>query len=70
MIPADERKGVQDLFHEYGIDTPFFVALEPANAVGYGVDDYTKYVYFNGEPSYQHIFRDYYNVSFDLREAI
>lgn len=68
-LGASERRELEAMFESIGIDTPFFISLDPTLAVSSTIDEYTMYGYFAQAPRLAHVIRDYYTLSFDVREA-
>ncbi|MGD8787789.1 MAG: hypothetical protein PVJ60_10220 [Phycisphaerales bacterium] len=68
-VSASERRTLQQQFYDLGVHTPFYISLDPSLEVSTEYQEYTRYVYFPKEPSFQHVYKDYYSIAFDLQEA-
>ncbi len=53
-----------------GRGIPFFVALDPQSYLSDTFDEHLAYVRFTEPPRYQHILRNIFELSFNLREAL
>jgi hypothetical protein len=61
---------MRQLFFLKQVTSPFFVALDPKTQISYGQDDFLLFCRFLKEPSYsQELFR-YFNIEFELKEAM
>lgn len=70
LVPESERRAVESLFRKVGRSTPFYFSLDPALQITSELQDLTAYVTFGSEPKFPHVFRGYFNISLDLREAV
>jgi hypothetical protein len=70
FLDASDRRNIEQFFYDVGIYTPFFVAFDPLQNCTEDITELTKYVRFNGEPSFNHFRSNIYNVSFAVREAL
>lgn len=70
LVPESERRAVESLFRKVGRSTPFYFSLDPTLKVTSELQDLTAYVTFGSEPKFSHVFRGYFNISLDLREAV
>ena len=53
-----------------GTSTPFIIALDPTAAVTDSAGELTKYVVFDGNPTFSHLRATYHTMNFSLREVI
>jgi len=65
-----EREEMEQLFYDFGITQPLFIAIDPLNRISLSNDEHTKLMRFASKPSFKHVFLDYYNVSLALKEVI
>ena len=70
LTDLDDRNKFEQIFFDKGLYTPLFVSLDPTLFFSQSIDELTKYVYFDDSPSYPHVIRDRYNITFNLREAL
>lgn len=70
MMEADERRELEDMFEQIGLETPFYLCLDPLNEVSDNLSEVTLYGRFEQEPRFQHIIRDLYSLSFAVEEAV
>ena len=69
-MPDSERLVLEQFFFDVGISEPFFISIDPELNISSDISDYTKYVHFARPPVFNHLFTTYYNVNFELREAV
>jgi hypothetical protein len=69
LLSGAEHRELEQLFYDLGVRGPFFVSLDPGVDVTGSLGELTRYVVFTRPPSFDHIFRNYYNVNFEMREA-
>jgi hypothetical protein len=69
-LPETDRLEMESVFSRNGIDTSFFLSLDPTLLVTPTTDDLTLYGNFSSVPSLKHLFTTYYSMSFDFREAV
>lgn len=70
FIEASERRTLEAMFETLGISTPFYLCLDPLNEVSDNLSEVTIYGRFDREPSFGHIIRDLYSMSFVVKEAV
>jgi len=66
---GEEVEALRQLFYDLGVRTPFYLSIDPKTQVSGDLGELTRYVINTRSPTFQHIIRDYYTISFDLREA-
>lgn len=69
LLSGDERRELEQLFYDLGVRTPFFVSIDPGEEVTGTLEELTRFVVMTRSPTLEHIIRDYYNISFEMREA-
>lgn len=69
LIQGTERKELEQLFYDLGVREPFFVSIDPGLAVTTELEDLTRFMIMESNPTFQHVIRNYYNVRFSMREA-
>lgn len=67
---ADERRTLEALFERVGLETPFYVCLDPLGKVSASLSEVTLYGRFEQEPRFQNIIRDVYSMNFAVEEAV
>lgn len=65
-----ERVILKTFFQDKGISEPFYVSIDPTQAASATIDELTKFVHFEGNPSINHVFLNTYSISFALSEVI
>jgi hypothetical protein len=45
------------------------MSIDPDEAVSRSLEELTRFVVMTSPPRLEHVIRDYYNISFDCREA-
>lgn len=70
LIEASERRTLETMFETLGIETPFYLCLDPLNNVSDNLSEVTMYCRFASEPRFQSIIRDIYTMGFSVVEAI
>lgn len=69
LLADDEYRDIQQLFYDLGVRNPFFISIDPDILVSGSLEEMTRFVIMSRTPTFDHIFRNYYNVSFEFREA-
>lgn len=69
LINAQEREDIEQLFYDIGTRQPMFVSIDPDVAVSLSLEELTRFMIMTRPPKLDHILRDYYNISFEMREA-
>lgn len=69
LLREDERIEIEQLLYDIGTREPLFVAVDPDVAVTKSLEELTRFMVMTRSPTLDHVLRDYYNVSFDMREA-
>ena len=69
-VDADERRLIEQMFFDYGIHTPFFVAFDPTLAFSTYDWELTKFVTFANPPSFTNFYKDVYSIAFSLKEVL
>ena len=70
VMKGQEREEMEQMFYDFGITQSFFVAIDPLNGISLSNDENTKLVRFETKPTFTHVFLDYYNFAFSLKEVI
>jgi hypothetical protein len=52
------------------LSTPFFISLDPKSFLSDSFDDYLAFVRFSSPPKHKHLINKYFELSFELKEAI
>lgn len=65
-----ERLDLEQLFYNSGKFTPIFVSLDPTLKCSTNYTDMTRYVRFEGDPTFNHVRYNYYNIGFSLKEVL
>lgn len=69
LLREDERLDIEQLFYDVGTREPMFVSIDPGVEVTKSLEELTRFMIMTRSPTLEHVLRDYYNVSFDMREA-
>lgn len=69
LLDKTNRAKVDDLFKEVGLTVPFYISIDPQGEISSDLDEFTNYVFFDSPPSMTHVFHEYFNANFALREA-
>ena len=69
LLSGTERETIEQLFYDLGIRDPFFISFDPGNEVTLDIEELTRFVVMTRSPTLEHVFRNYYNISFEMREA-
>lgn len=69
LLSGSERKEIEQLFYELGVRDPFFVSIDPGVEVTEDLEELTRFVVMTSPPTLENIFRNYYNINFEMREA-
>ena len=71
FMEAAQRRTLEQLFHDLGLSTPFYISLDPTVCNTATLDELTKYVYFSREPQFVHFKADIYSLTgLDFRESV
>jgi hypothetical protein len=69
LLSGTEYDEMDQLFFDLGVREPFFVSVDPTLQISRQLPDLTRFMIMTKPPEMQHVIRDYYNVSFSMREA-
>lgn len=69
LLNGTEKEEIEQLFYDVGIRTPFFVSIDPGTEVSVSLEHLTRFMIMTRPPTLEHIIRDYYTFSFEMREA-
>ena len=69
-IDASDRRALESMFETLGIETPFYLCLDPTNRASDNLSEVTLYCRFSGEPRFTHLIRDIYSMSLAAIEAV
>jgi hypothetical protein len=70
QILASERRDLEDMFETTGVETPFYLSIDPTSAVSATLSEVTMYGRFQAEPVFRHVIRDFYSMTMDVKEAV
>jgi hypothetical protein len=70
IMPAADRRNLEQLGYDFGIDNPLFVSLDPGLNYSNSLFEMTRLAFFPAIPRETHFYSDRYSMAFDLREAI
>jgi len=70
QLTQAERLEMETFFNTNGVETPFYISIDPTLAVSTTTNELTKFVQFDKSPVFNHVIRDLYNMSFSLSEVI
>lgn len=69
LLAGQEREDIEQLFYDLGTRAPFFISVDPGTEVTLSLEELTRFMIMTRPPTLDHVLRNYYNVSFDMREA-
>lgn len=69
LLSGSEQREIEQLFYDLGVRAPFFVSIDPGQAVSATLEELTRFVIMTRPPTLEHVIRNYYNISFEMREA-
>ncbi len=70
VLNPDDKSELIKMYERLGKTTPFYVSLDPTNAISDDIFELTRYVVFDDQPKFKHIISEYYSMSFSVREVI
>lgn len=70
FLDRSDKKMFDEMFQKLGMTENFYISLDPTGAFTDDLDELTKYVVFNSEPSYRHVIRDIFSISISMRECV
>ena len=66
-----DRLTFEQFVHDFGLSNPFFISIDPGTMISDDLAELTKFVNFDGLPTLNHVFVDYYNIQeFSVREVV
>lgn len=68
-ITRAERLELEQFFRDFSTTQPYIISIDPNLAVSDHLDELTAYGYFQQQPALNHLFLDYYSITFAFREA-
>lgn len=69
LLSGSEQREIEQLFYDLGVREPFFISIDPGTEVSNSLEELTRFVVMTRPPTLEHVIRDYYNISFEMREA-
>lgn len=69
LLLRDGKEQLIKLFSQVGIHEPFYISIDPTGKISDSLKDMTHYVYFESNPTFTHLFHEYFNASMAFREA-
>jgi len=69
LSPTD-RKAIEQFFYDMGNFTPFFLSMDPMLTASTDLQELTKYVKFDGDPSVTHVKTDVYTIQYNAVEDL
>jgi hypothetical protein len=70
LLKDTDLDEMEQLFYDLGIETPFFLCIDPQKGVSPTLAKMTHYVAVKNAFQLQHVIRGYYNLSVELREYL
>lgn len=70
LATGADLRNIEQLLYDVGTENPFFLCLDPELGVSERLSEMTHYVTLESDSVMSHELRDYYNISFSLREVI
>lgn len=67
---TSERTEFELFWNECGLTSPFFVVFDPELCVTSSINDLSGLFFFDGDPVFNHNFSQYFDIAFNLREAL
>lgn len=61
---------LKNVYKKKQLSVPFFVAIDPTEYLSESFDEYIALVRLESPPKYKHILKDFFQMSFELKEAI
>jgi hypothetical protein len=69
-IPGEERRLLEQMYWDFGIDTPLFVSLDPTLSFSTYDWELTRLVNFTAQPQFTNFSNDKYSMAFTLQESV
>jgi len=69
LLNGQEQRDIEQLFYDVGVRTPFFVSIDPGVEVSQDLEELTRYMIMTRAPKLNHVFRNYYDLDWDMKEA-
>jgi len=69
-LTNDDLTSIEQLFYDLGVEKPFFLCIDPKQAVSSSLAQMTHYVAVSSPVQLQHVIRGYFNISLELREVL
>jgi hypothetical protein len=66
-----EKNDFKQFVYDYGINNPFFLSIDPGLSISSELVEFTRFVYFDSLPNFNHVFIDRFNIAaFSVREVV
>lgn len=69
LLNGSERAALEQVLYDVGVRDPFFISIDPGVEVTENLEELTRFVIMTRSPTLEHVIRDYYNISLEMREA-
>lgn len=69
LLNGQEQRDLEQTFYDLGLRTPYFVSIDPSTEVSQDLEELTRFVIMTRTPQLQHVFKNYYDVIFEMEES-
>ena len=70
LLGTTDKEVLERIYDDVGMNTPFFISLDPTVTVTDDISKLTKLVYFEGPPTFTHVNYNRFNAAFSLVEVV
>jgi hypothetical protein len=70
ILEREDKDRLKALYEYLGSTTPFFLSIDPTLCITDEIDEFTKYVVFDSEPTFRHLINDLFGVSLEFKEVV
>jgi hypothetical protein len=65
-----ERRLLEQMVYDIGLESTFYISLDPTTCASLELDEMTKFVRFKEMPDFVHEFKDRYTMNFEVEEVL
>jgi hypothetical protein len=70
IMDLEEKEKIMRMWKKNGAAMPFYISLDPKEQITNDLGSLTRFVYFSGQPIFNHIIYKLWSASFALREVV
>ena len=70
VLKRDQKDAIEYFFKTVGLNTAFYISIDPLGLYTDDLGELTKYVFFKDSPVFSHTVKDFFTTAINLREVV